>query len=361
MIVPVRAPIHHYREGNKRIGFGHAASSDDGWQVSKLIGHGTVTRICITVLTAAIWSAIRAAAGVKPETRGMKRMAPDDGALAPRGVRSCSGAGIIQWRASHNGRCPRGVRPFGLLIAMGLAVVWGSARPRAQGWSNPVETARQFLLLAYPELTAHEEALMAVNAGGLFLREPWSEPRGFDIHLVDRDLAKSAESELLTATFSVPPNEPLFGFRASGPLVHTELLWRLKEQANAHLEWSDERLLALLRNAGAETLPEHLGDPYAVFESKALSLEPFIGAVTCESVDFCLRDPHAFVLNFANPPDESRHPARFEWVVQIRVGQLGNRLYILSYEPFEGKLVSISAPVVEFFGNDRSREPSKRP
>ena len=265
-------------------------------------------------------------------------------------------------RTRHTSRYQ--IRATRLVFSIAIAVAWvvGSASLEAQDWTNPVETARQFLLQVYPELTGHEEALMVINSGPLFLREAWTGPRNLEVRLSDRgNPASDTTTELLGARFSVPPAEPLSSFSAAGSLVHTAQLERLREEANAHPEWSDSRLIALLRNAGANALPDQVSDPRAAFQAKAITLAPFIGVMTWEFVEFRLRDADAYIDNPSDPRDDTRHPARLEWRIHVRAGLSGKTMYLLDYEPFEGRLVRIYVPVIESFADGQTTQRKRRP
>jgi hypothetical protein len=241
-------------------------------------------------------------------------------------------------------------------------MAFASSDARAQSWSTRIETARQFLLLVYPELAAHPELLVTVTVPPRYFNQSWTEPAGFAMRITERDLPTTIETEIMTAQFLVPGSERLDYFWSSGTFVHTVELERLKQEANEHFEWSDKRMLARLRNAGAMVLPDQIVDPTVFFKQKILLLEPFIGPTACESVQFHLRDPNVYIADWSNPNpiDETRHAAGFEWEVQLRAGPLKERLYVIHYEPFEGKLINIHMPVIEYFGDEKHLPPLGR-
>jgi hypothetical protein len=137
----------------------------------------------------------------------------------------------------------------------------------------------------------------------------------------------------LEAVFALTrENGQLLDLWVEGPLAHTPEWKHVRELVETHADWSEQRILAELRAAGARVLPD---DPDAerTVRATARALEVFLGPVSVESIYFEGRLPFSSEL------------APLWWRVAISTApdSIWPSSYDLIVEPFEGRLIMLDA------------------
>ena len=197
------------------------------------------------------------------------------------------------------------------------------------------EVARQMITELYPELNGSRTRIA-------FLTPSYRLSQSWTWHEITANISEDDPSRtgtrLLDVAISFDSSEYVSALRASGPFVKTEQRRRLVEEVDRHPEWSDERVLRALRESGAHFTPDRIASPQRIFEGRVRALDPFLGTAKPRSIEFEIRD---------EPRERGDQAARLYWHVEIDVLAAPGRpsSYDVFFEPFEGRLIEIRAPV----------------
>jgi hypothetical protein len=212
--------------------------------------------------------------------------------------------------------------------------------PHAQGPLKDIETARSLMLAAYSELRQHKATLSVI--ADVSLNSPqWPSPHlAFTVSETVRGRRPNGTAglfadELLTASLDVGADGRIREFTAAGRLAHTERLERARRDVDAHRGWNDTQVLHRLVADGAQATPIQVTAPNDFAAARVRDLEGILGAMTIRAVDFKIR---------VYPPDMAPI-TRLEWLVIAEMSGRGVEpaRYLLTYEPFGGKLIAMSA------------------
>jgi hypothetical protein len=146
-------------------------------------------------------------------------------------------------------------------------------------------------------------------------------------------LTSKCPTFLASVRFGFDQDQKLYELSASGTTVGAERLEQLRRQVDSHPEWSDKDIEDMLKKEGA-----HFG-PWAKDElTRLLPISVFrllLGSVQISSVDFSTRDERQMKAHLAS--------ANLEWDVTLTAHVQGRKdmRYIASFEPFQGKLISL--------------------
>jgi hypothetical protein len=194
-----------------------------------------------------------------------------------------------------------------------------------------------FLEVFYPELlnkkyrltlcsTAPADASWRDVAGVFFTFTP------AEISPVEKLISSTPQTTdhpILSGSFWLPPvqYERILQFHAYSDVVHEQQLNDLQQVVKSHPNWSENQLIAALKRAGVRFGPR---DKEAFASSLHLrEAERFLGRLQIDSIDF-----------------ESRGSAvsdELTWTVRAhaRLGDGKDHDYVLTFEPFDGKLIRI--------------------
>ena len=131
-----------------------------------------------------------------------------------------------------------------------------------------------------------------------------------------------------------PRGDRVFQLTVSSEGVHDHELTLVRNSVNTHPEWSAEQALQVLKAAGA-----HYGPDQKEEFIKAIHFdqaERFLGKITIRSVEF---------NNISSVRSHVISGSLFEWTLlaDSEFPDGSHSQYILEFEPFDGRLVSVSA------------------
>ncbi len=202
-------------------------------------------------------------------------------------------------------------------------------------------TARDVVLQLYPEqlkdrtlhMTAHVD-LNLNRSGGLFpevglsLTETVRRP----------NLMTPKEESLGGVVVYFRQTGQIFRLRASGPLVSSEPNTEIRHRVDEHPEWSDERVMSEIRDAGALLLPDDSKSSERALVSRLMRLTPFLGTIEVREVNFWLRNQAQM--------DAKLPAAELYWSVAFDVleadGRRRRRKSAI-FEPFSGNITFVDA------------------
>ena len=147
---------------------------------------------------------------------------------------------------------------------------------------------------------------------------------------------QNSKVTLLAGTFWLSPkpqNDSVFQLTVSSDGVHERELALVRNSVKSHSEWSAEEGLQVLKKAGA-----HYGPDRKEEFLKAISLdqaERFLGKLTLRSVEF----------NDISSVGSQVAGSLFDWtlVADTEFADGRRSQYVLQFEPFDGRLVSVTA------------------
>lgn len=242
-----------------------------------------------------------------------------------------------------------------VLILLVPALLSGSgptAAPSAQV-SNDQPTvltlARDFLLLAYPELSGKNVSLEIQTSQPI--DASWHQV--YDIRYDIKRYNPLSEARLnppLNARTGkrivVPPNFSLLRgdlwFNRSGrlhlfsagdcTLAESKRNQTIRRLVERHPEWSESRALTALSKAGAAYLPDNKRQFLNAIDIN--KYRPFLGPFTVKAVEF----------NGLTEPHEGDY-VHLEWLIKLDVENSvsPNSDYLLIFEPFRGRLIDVIA------------------
>jgi hypothetical protein len=193
----------------------------------------------------------------------------------------------------------------------------------------------------YPELKGRGLSLI-INDESL-LDNPASPP-SFTLLVLDPKVTDPktgmnvCTSWILAAGFAIPTSPAdarIYSFSSNGSVVNADESEKLNSLVNAHPEWSDVQVLEALTQAGAEFGPT-AKDRFV----KALpmaGLELLLGNFRVVSVNFTIRDAEQLKQHLAS--------SMLLWEADLETEKpsRGHRKYHALFEPFRGRLVSLTA------------------
>jgi len=193
----------------------------------------------------------------------------------------------------------------------------------------------------YPELKNRGLSLIIEDESRL---DNHASPSSFTIKVLDPKVLdpKTGLSEctswLISAGFQTPitpPDARIYSFSSNGSIVSGDELEKLNSLVDAHPEWSDVQVLEALTQAGAEFGP--IAKDRFVKALPMAGLELLLGKFRVGSVNFSIRDAEQLKQHLASST------LLWEADLETEKPSRGHRKYYALFEPFRGRLVSLTA------------------
>jgi len=222
----------------------------------------------------------------------------------------------------------------GMVFALSVVSMGPTERAlMSQSAYDSMEMARQFLLDAYPELRGRNASIQFLTAE-YPLEEPWDGPRRLELRITESPPERPGSAEtLLSAEITFGFNGYVYAFRTVGPFVNTPQTDRLKADINTHWEWSDSQVLERINASSATYTPANTSAA-RVFEDKVHLLQGAIGLVQFRSA--------TFIPRYEDNGVNDRAAVRWRVEVDAKAPDGTVTHYVLSYEPFDGRLTNLT-------------------
>jgi hypothetical protein len=217
-----------------------------------------------------------------------------------------------------------------------------AAQTKTPGRNTTLRFVHDFLVFFYPDVMKKGNQLVVGIShpadsswqeihGVYFKVVPFSsdEPNPLD----DRN----SKAILLAGTFWLipkPEDDRVFQLTVSSEGVHDRELALVRNSVESHPGWSAEQSIQALKAAGARYGPDQKEEFIkAIHVDQA---ERFLGKITIRSVEF---------NNISSVQSHVISESLFKWtlVADAEFPDGGHSQYVLDFEPFDGRLVSVSA------------------
>jgi hypothetical protein len=129
----------------------------------------------------------------------------------------------------------------------------------------------------------------------------------------------------------------VIGIITSGPFVNSERRSEAAARVDANPNWSDERIISVLREMGAQFAPGAVSEPQAFFGARLTRLEPLVGRIDLRStIEFKFRDD--------NQAGAGLRAADLYWLADFTAFSSGerSRRFLAWFEPFGGELTQLT-------------------
>ncbi len=198
--------------------------------------------------------------------------------------------------------------------------------------------AKQSLTQLFPELKGKNLPLTIED--GSLLDHP-SSPGDFIINVYQAHShlqpQKNCPSPIISVRFAFPvdtADDRIFTISAGGPFVNTDKLENLAHLVDSHPEWSDRDVERAIADAGAQFGPGAKDEVLRSLPTSALKL--LLGEIQITSIEFTARNEQQLT--------ERLPSAILLWHVCMisRKSGRADRKYCASFEPFQGKFVSLT-------------------
>jgi hypothetical protein len=197
------------------------------------------------------------------------------------------------------------------------------------------------ITVLYPDLK--NRGLSLIIEDGTRLDNPAS-PTSFDITVLDPKVLDPktglsvCTSWILSTRFqfpTTPQDARIYSFSANGAVVGRDELEKLNSLVDAHPEWSDVQVLEALTKAGAEFAPA--AKDRFIQALPMAGLELLLGKFRVVSMNFSIRDEEQLKQHLAS--------SMLLWEADLETEKpsRGHRKYYALFEPFRGRLVSLTA------------------